>query len=290
MPTLDRALALPQVDTATFGVRQHLHLDVPRTDNKLFHEDGIVAECRTRFAAGLVQRGSELYLFLHDTHALAATAGGGLEQDGIADFPRVRGGFLHVARKRRCAGHDRHVGFLHQLARLQLVAHRPHGRRRRSDERQTGVDDRLCEVRVLGEEAVARMDRVGTAFLRRVDDVVDDEVRLGRRRRPDRVGLVGEADVQRLAIRVGVDRDRADTHLAAGAMDPDGDLAAVGDQHLAKRWRGRGRCPRPSDAPRGHSGMFPCLRGGLLSRLLRNRRNAAISLARVRAGSITSST
>ena len=42
--------------------------------------------------------------------------------------------------------------------------------------------------------------------------------------------LVGHLDMQRVAVGVGIDRDRLDTHLARGLDDPAGDLAAIGDQ------------------------------------------------------------
>ena len=44
--------------------------------------------------------------------------------------------------------------------------------------------------------------------------------------------LVGGADERRVAVGVGVDRDRPDAHRAAGAHDARRDLAAVGDQDL----------------------------------------------------------
>jgi hypothetical protein len=46
----------------------------------------------------------------------------------------------------------------------------------------------------------------------------------------------------------------------------------------------------PRQGRSGYSGMFPCLRGGLLSRLLRSISKALITRARVSRGSITSST
>src|SRR5581483_362942 len=52
--------------------------------------------------------------------------------------------------------------------------------------------------------------------------------------RPDRVRLVGVADVQRVAVHLGVHRDRIDADLAASTDDPDRDLAAVRDQDLPK--------------------------------------------------------
>ena len=42
--------------------------------------------------------------------------------------------------------------------------------------------------------------------------------------------LVGLADVQRPCVRIGLDRDRADTERARGADDAAGNLATVGDQ------------------------------------------------------------
>ena len=87
------------------------------------------------------------------------------------------------------------------------------------------------KARVLREKAVAGMDRLGAAAPRHVEDLVDVEVRLARRRWTDVVGVVGLAHVQRLAVHVGEDGDRLDAHLAAGANDADGDFAAVGDQN-----------------------------------------------------------
>jgi len=55
------------------------------------------------------------------------------------------------------------------------------------------------------------------------------EIALGGRARPDQARLVGAADVQRAAVGLGVDRDRADAELAQRAKDPDGDLAAIRD-------------------------------------------------------------
>ena len=51
-------------------------------------------------------------------------------------------------------------------------------------------------------------------------------------RRPDLHGLVGEAHDRGLGVGGRVDRDGLDAELAAGARDPQGDLAAVGDQDL----------------------------------------------------------
>jgi hypothetical protein len=73
--------------------------------------------------------------------------------------------------------------------------------------------------------------------LRRVEDAVDREVALGRRRRPQEVRLVGVRDVQRGAIALGIDADRADPELAQRAEDADRDLPPVGDENLVEHRR-----------------------------------------------------
>ena len=46
-------------------------------------------------------------------------------------------------------------------------------------------------------------------------------------------GLVGQLDVQRVLVGLGIDGDGRDAHLAGGLDDAAGDFAAVGDQDLA---------------------------------------------------------
>ena len=115
---------------------------------------------------------------------------------------------------------------------LELVAHRADRGGRRADEDDALGRQRLGEGGVLGEEAVARMDRLGAGRERRLDDPLDPQVALRGGRRPDRHRLVGHAHVQRLGIGLGVDRDRRDAQPPAGADHAAGDLAAVGDQDL----------------------------------------------------------
>jgi hypothetical protein len=78
------------------------------------------------------------------------------------------------------------------------------------------------------------------------------EIALRRRPRPDEIRLVGGGDVQRGAVGLGVDRDGADPELPQGAEDADGDLAAIGDEHL-----GEGGHDRPILAGLGASYRFP---------------------------------
>ena len=103
---------------------------------------------------------------------------------------------------------------------------------RRADERDAHGGDRPGEVGVLGEEAVAGVHPVGAALLDGVEDRLGVEVALGRGLPAEGVGLVGEADVERVAVEFGVHRDGLDAELAGSADDTDGDLSTVGDQDL----------------------------------------------------------
>ena len=104
----------------------------------------------------------------------------------------------------------------------------------RPDEDQARHLARLSEIGVFAEESVAGMDGFGAVFFGGVDDAIDAEIAFGRCRRPDVRGLVGAPYVERGAVGVGIDRDAGDVHLPQRADNADCDLAAIGDQDLAK--------------------------------------------------------
>jgi hypothetical protein len=67
-----------------------------------------------------------------------------------------------------------------------------------------------------------------------VDQLVDAEVTLARRCRPDGIGFIGQADVEGSAIGFAEDRDGADSKFAAGPQDADGDFSAISDQDFVE--------------------------------------------------------
>ena len=78
------------------------------------------------------------------------------------------------------------------------------------------------------------MHRVAARRLGRGDDVRDPQVALGGRGRPDAHRLVGELDVERVAVGRRVDGDRLDPELVQRADHPHGDLASVRDEHAVE--------------------------------------------------------
>ena len=90
-----------------------------------------------------------------DAHPAAAAARRRLDEEREADLLRL------------AVGHDRHAGLARDPLRRELVAAEPQRLRRRADPGEPGGLDRLREVGVLGEEAVAGMDRVGAGLAAR---------------------------------------------------------------------------------------------------------------------------
>jgi hypothetical protein len=80
----------------------------------------------------------------------------------------------------------------------------------------------------------------------RLDDPIDPQIALGGRRGPDADRPVGGTDMPGRRVRVAVDCHRLHAQLMAGTDQPNGDLAAVGDQDAVERTVGRGHwvpCP-----------------------------------------------
>ena len=238
-------------------VAQDLDLDVAGAADQLLQEDLVVAEG----GLGLAPAGGDLFGqlvgALDHAHAAAAAAPAGLGHDREAD------GFRQLRRLRLVAGqgtgrrHDRDAGLLGQVARLDLAAQAPHDRGLGADEGDAGLGAGLGEVGVLGQEAVARVDRRDPGVVGDAQDVLD--VQVGGDRflaLADQEALVRLEAVQGEAVLVGIDRHRADAELAGRAQDADGDLAAVGDQQLAERraWAARVARSHVRQSPRRENG------------------------------------
>src|SRR6478672_9736178 len=117
--------------------------------------------------------------------------------------------------------------------RPRLIARQLEDLRARTHECDARRGTRRSQVGVLRQEAVTRIDGVGTGLLGDANDFVDRKIR------PDWVALltdlirlVGLEPVQGVAILIRIDRDRRDAHLIGGPERADSDLPAVGDQKL----------------------------------------------------------
>ena len=234
---LERAVALAEVDGFAVAVAEHLEFDVARVGEIFFHVDGVVAERRARFGRRLAHQAFELVVGLDDLHSAAAAARRRLDQDRIADLLGELVGLGDAGQRAVGAGHQRQAELGGSALGLDLVAHDPDMLGLRADPDDVVALDDLGELRIFRQEAVARVDGVGMDDLGGRDDVGDVEVGFGRRRRADADGLVGQPDVHRVGVGGRMNRDRLDAHLVAGAVDPQRDLAAIGNQKLLDRHR-----------------------------------------------------
>ena len=132
------------------------------------------------------------------------------------------------------ARHGRNPGRSRRLFRLNLVAHRGDGAGVGADENNAGRLQRVGEGLALGEEAIARMHRLRPRRLAGGDDLVDDEIGLGRSRRPDMHCFVGHLDMQRVLVGVRINRNSLDAHAPGGLDNPAGNFAAVGDEDFGE--------------------------------------------------------
>src|SRR5262245_49755162 len=91
MPTLQRAVALVEVDGVAVGVGEHLHLDVARRRDEFLDQHAAVAEGGRGLALRTRQRRAEFALTVDAAHTLAAAARDGLDEHRIANRGRTRG-------------------------------------------------------------------------------------------------------------------------------------------------------------------------------------------------------
>ena len=78
------------------------------------------------------------------------------------------------------------------------------------------------------------MDRIHVGDFGRGDDRGHVEIAVRGARRADADGLVGKADVERVAVGLAVDGDGANAEFPAGVEDAQRDFAAIGNQNLTK--------------------------------------------------------
>ena len=234
MTALAGTVPLAQPHRVPVAVGEHLHLDVAGPAEIALDIDLAVPEGGLSLTPGRFQGGGDIGGAGDDLDSATTTAKRRLDRDrpavGVAegdDLGEV-GNRLTPARD---AGDACTLG---SEPSTDLVAHGLDRTGRRSYEGRTGGGDRPSERRALGEEPVPRMHRVGTAARQGVQDGFGREVALGRGLATQGVCLVGETDMERVAVQLGVDSDRRDPELAAGSDDPHGDLAAVGHEHLVE--------------------------------------------------------
>ena len=204
----------PSDDGVSGRVREQLDLDVARPFDVALGEDPVVAEGRLGLAARGGERLVQLVALAHDPHPAAASARGRLDHERKADALRI------------ALLDDRDADAPSDVLRRELVAAGAERLRGRADEDEPGGLDRLGEGRALGQEAVTGMDRAGARLPGGADVLLGLEV-------PGDLDRLVRASARAASRRRRARRRRpCRSRAAAGAEDPDGDLAAVGHEQL----------------------------------------------------------
>lgn len=177
----------------------------------------------------------------YDPHPASAPARRRLQQQRQVTCGRLR---------RVDGGEQRHPGGGHEFLGPGLGRHQLDGLDRRPHPYETGVLHGLGESGVLGEESVAGVHGVRARRERGAHDEVAAQIGVGGRGPRQPYGGVRLPHVQRVGVGVRVDGDGGDAQRAAGAEDPAGDLAPVGDEQGADHVRPHIRkMPKPPRAP-----------------------------------------
>ena len=234
MPALDGAVPLAEMHHPSAGVAEDLELDVARPFNAALQIDAAVAERRLGLGARRGEVPQKGAFVPGDSHPLPSAACAGLDHDRIPDLPGHLQRLAFVGHRSFRTGNDRDAGGAHRLAGDGLVPHGANLVRRGPHEHQIGAVADLRELRVLGQEAVSRVHRLRTGDLGGGNDPSRLQVRLSGAGRPDADGFVGEADMQRLPVRLRIDGDRRNVELAARPHDAQRDFSPVRDQQLAE--------------------------------------------------------
>ena len=234
---LQRAVALAEVAHVAVLVGKDLHLDVLGLHEIFLDEDVVIAEGLACLALDELERGDNVLGHFAQAHAAAAAAGRRLEDDGEAEADGLLERLLPVTQRLGAAGDDRHAALHGDLLGRELVAHLAEHVARGADERDAGRFAGAGKVRILGQEAVARVDGVDAAALGQIDDLGNVEIRTQRALvLADEICLVGTGAEHAQFVFLGVHGHGVDAEVIARAEDTHRDLAAVGSKDLVENF------------------------------------------------------
>jgi hypothetical protein len=215
------------------AVGQALGLDVTRPVQVPLGEALAAAERRHRFADRGLVLWADLVERACDLQPAPTAAERGLDGDGQAVLPGELGHVGGTGHRLGRAWYQWRTRVHGDMPCAYLVTKCADGGRWRPDPGQARVEDRLREVRVLREEPVAGVDRVGPGLRRRLEELRDVQIGVGGGPPAEPVCLVRHHDVQPIDVGFRVDGNTGQIRIATGAGDSDRDLAAVSDEDFA---------------------------------------------------------
>mmetsp|Transcript_5903 Transcript_5903/g.15018 ORF Transcript_5903/g.15018 Transcript_5903/m.15018 type:complete len:407 (-) Transcript_5903:169-1389(-) len=226
VPPLDRALSFVQVHIVAMLVTKHLDLNVAGLVDEFLHQEVVISK---RLGLTLRQRVPLLKIAVipRRSHALATTAMDRLDHDRVSNVIGDLLGVLHISHNVGTAGNHADSCGLGLVLGILLISHHLDRKLARPKELHPLVLERLGKGRILGQEAVPRMHRVGPRRIHGLEQLVHPKIRLGGWRRAKQKLLVSHAHVHAVGVCFGIHGDRLNAKLLASAHHPARDLAAV---------------------------------------------------------------
>ena len=188
------------MDDVAMAISHDLKFNVARIDDELFQINLIISKRFLRLMTRAMEGGFKTWLIMRSAHPAPAAAGSRLDHHRIPKFFRNLYGIVLCLDDSIAAGRYRYAGFARSGTSSVLVAHRLHRTRRGANELDVTAFADLHEMRVLGEESLAGMNRVDIADLGRAHDPIDFQITLKAGRRTDADRFIRELDVQRIDV------------------------------------------------------------------------------------------
>ena len=206
-----------------------------RIFQEFFQVNLVAAESGLGFGAGRGDGINERGFGAHNAHAAAAAPGASLNNDGVADLAGCGDDCLGVVREgavaTRYAGHAR---LNHRALGVYLVAHQADRVAAGADKGKAAFFHTVGKVGVFREKAVTGVNGFGVGDFGCGNNGRNVEVAFRRGRRTDTDALIGELNVHGVGVCGGMHDNGFDVEHAAGALNPQCNLTAVGNQNLSE--------------------------------------------------------
>ena len=228
---LDRAVALAEGHDSALAVAHDLHLDVACTVDQPFGIECAIAEGGLGLHRATLESLGDLGVLAHGPHAAPAAAGNRLDHDPCTGMLGEERFYTGKVSRALGAGQQRRPGLGGMGPSLHLIAKQVELLGSRSHEDQPRFGTGTGKDRILGQEAVAGMNRIAARGLCHGDHAPDVEIGC-RALSFQRPGLVDPPDVQRRGVVLRMDAHGGDAEFGGSLGDAYGDFTAIGDQEF----------------------------------------------------------
>ena len=216
-------------------IGQDLHLNVLGLYQELLNEDVLVAESLLGLVLHQLELPAHVLLAVAPAHTPPAAAGGRLQNDGEAVAQSHLHRLVGVLQGPGGAGDDGHAAGDGRGLGRQLVPHLGQDVGGWPDELDAILLTGPGKVGVLAEEAVSGVDGFHPPAAGQVDNAWDIQIgSQGGLVLSNEVGLVRLDAEQGVDVLIGIHGHGVYAQVITGPEDADGNLAAVGHQHLGK--------------------------------------------------------